>query len=93
MTLATLKEIDGSVVLPLTPELLEALSLGANSSVECDVQDGQLIVHAQSAPLNPWRRRSKYTLDELLADYDQVPRDAEEDRVWLNSPPVGRELI
>ena len=88
MTIATLKEVDGSVVLPLTPELLAALSLAADSSVECDVQDGQLIVQAKSNLKLP-----RFTLDELLADYDQIPRNEEEDYEWLNSPPVGRELI
>lgn len=92
MTIATLKEVDGSVVLPLTPELLAALSLAADSSVECDVQDGQLIVHAQAQLARP-RRRSRYTLDELLAEWDQMPRDEEEDRQWINAPRVGRELI
>jgi hypothetical protein len=43
----------------------------------------------QSSPSNPRRR---YTLEELLQKCDpDAPLD--QDREWLDSPPVGRELI
>jgi hypothetical protein len=40
------------------------------------------------------KKRSKYTLDELMEKSD--PRAFErtkEDEEWFNSPPVGRELL
>ena len=88
MTQAILKRMDDAIVLPLPAEVLQALSVDAESPVEFEVCDGQLIVQAKSKLKIP-----TFTLDELLADYDQIPRDKQEDYEWLNSPPVGRELI
>lgn len=39
------------------------------------------------------RRYSKYTLQDLIAQCDLSAPLPEEDKEWLNSPPVGRELI
>ncbi|WP_188824640.1 AbrB/MazE/SpoVT family DNA-binding domain-containing protein [Brucella endophytica] len=39
------------------------------------------------------KARPRYSLAELLAQYDpSVPLSAEE-REWIDTPPVGRELI
>jgi antitoxin ChpS len=47
--------------------------------------DGErLVVQPQTRP--------KYTLDELLAQCDSPAAITEEDRAWLDLPPVGREL-
>jgi antitoxin ChpS len=35
----------------------------------------------------------KYTLDELMAECDLAAEFSEEDRLWLSSPPVGREEV
>jgi antitoxin ChpS len=37
--------------------------------------------------------RSRYTLDELLAQSNPRARRFREDREWLDAPPVGRELL
>ena len=91
MATATLKQVDGSIMLPLTPDVLSALSLHENSSVEVAVRGCQLIVQAQASTKQ--QRVPRYKLADLLAEYDQMPRSAEEDREWLNNPPVGRELL
>jgi hypothetical protein len=36
--------------------------------------------------------KPRYTLDELLAKCDPEAPLADEDRLWLNLPPVGQEL-
>ena len=41
------------------------------------------------------RPKPRYTLEELLAKCDPACADeemSEEDRLWINLPPVGREL-
>ena len=90
MTVTLLTDVDGSAMLPLTAEILSALSLSTDSSVEMSVKDGQLIVQAPARTKR--QRRSRYKLSELLADYDKMPRNEEEDREWLNAPRVRREL-
>jgi antitoxin ChpS len=93
MTVDLLRNADGSAVLSLTADLLRALSLSNASCAEISVQDGQLILCAEGHIPHAARRRPKYTMEELLAHYDQIPKDPEEEFDWLNSPPVGRELI
>jgi antitoxin ChpS len=41
------------------------------------------------------RPKPRYTLEELLAKCDPIAdatEMSEEDRIWINLPPVGREL-
>ena len=82
----SLRKVGGSVMLAVPPVLLNLLQLKAGETVAMDVEDGRLIVEPKPRP--------RYTLDELLAKCD--PNDqselSEEDRVWINLPPVGREL-
>jgi antitoxin ChpS len=85
MATAHVREIDGHVMLQLAPETAAALALKPNAPVDVQVNDG-------SVTLVPYRRR-RYTMSELLENFELMPKDAEEDRIWLNSPPVGRELI
>ncbi len=93
MTIALLRNADGSAVISLTHEVLRALSLSDASCAEVSVQDGQLIVCAEGHIPRAAHRRPKYTMEELLANYDKIPKDPDEEFEWLNSPPVGRELI
>lgn len=79
-----LRKVGGSVMLAVPPALLDALGLAADKTVGLDVKDGDLIVK----PARP-----RYTLDELLDQCDPDAPFSEEDRVFLDSPPVGRELI
>ena len=93
MTVALLRNADGSAVISLTAEVLRALSLSDASCAEISVQDGQLIVCAEGQIPRAGRRIPKYTMEELLENYDLISKDPEEEFEWLNSPPVGRELI
>jgi antitoxin ChpS len=38
-------------------------------------------------------RKPKYTLEELVAQCDPNAPLSEEDRAWLDAPPVGREVL
>ena len=87
MHTTNLRKVGGSVMLAIPPVLLNLLHLKADATVDVDVEDGRLIVEPQSRP--------RYTLDELLAKCDPASDAAEmpeEDRIWINLPPAGREL-
>ncbi len=81
-----LRKVGGSVMLVIPPAILDQLNLKAGDSVGVAVDGERLVV--QSMP------RPHYALDELLARCDpNAPMEIpEEDRLWLNLPPVGREL-
>ena len=80
----TLRKVGGSVMMTVSPAVLEQLSLTAGSAVNVELQEGAIIV-------KPARKR--YTAKELLEGYEPEVHRTEEDRIWLDSPPVGRELI
>jgi len=80
-----LRKVGGSVMLALPPALLELLQLKVGAAVSVEVADGRLVVDPQPKP--------RYTLEELLALSDFSQPLAEEDREWLDAPPVGGELI
>lgn len=80
-----LRKVGGSVMLAVPPTLLDVLNLGVGAKVDIGVEDGRLVV----AP----RMRPSYSLAELLAQCDDSAPDDNEDRAWLDSAPVGRELL
>ncbi len=71
-------------MLAIPPTLLDILRLQPGAKVGIAVQSGRLAVEPQ--------RRPRYSLAELLARCDSKAFRKEE-REWLESPPVGRELI
>ncbi len=84
MQTTTLRKVGGSVMMTVPPNLLEQLHLQAGSTVGVEMDGNCLIVK----PTRP-----RYTVEELLADYDaSFPLTAEE-REWLDAPAVGRELL
>jgi len=72
-------------MLAIPKALLEALDLAPDASVGLSIKAGRLVV-------DPKKRR-RYSLDELLAQCKPSARRSSEDRDWLTSRPVGRELI
>ena len=85
MHTTSLRKVGGSVMLAVPPALLDLLKLRAGAKVDIGIEDGRLIV----AP----RTRPSYSLDELLAQYDEsAPADAG-DRAWLDAKLVGNELL
>lgn len=79
-----LRKVGGSVMLAIPPTILDALGLSAEKSVGLHVVDGELVVR----PTRP-----RYTLDELLDQCDPDAPVSDDDRAFLDSAPVGRELI
>jgi antitoxin ChpS len=89
MHTTNLRKVGGSVMLAVPPALLNILQLQPGAKVGVAVESGRLIVEA--------RPRPRYTLAELLAQCDPKARGpkqkTKQKREWLNSKPVGRELI
>ena len=85
MHTTNLRKVGGSVMLAVPPALLEILHLQPGAKVGMAVESGRLVV--EPAP------RRRYTLDELLAQCDPKAPRAKEEQAWLDSKPVGGELI
>lgn len=84
MQTTTLRKVGGSVMLTLSPAVLEQLRLAAGSTVGLELDGERLVVK----PTRP-----RYNLDELLAQCDPNAPITEEEREWLDAPAVGQELI
>jgi antitoxin ChpS len=80
-----LRKVGGSVMLAVPPALLDILRLRPGAKVGMAVHGGRLVVEPQHRP--------HYTLDELLAQCDPKAPRSKEEREWLDSSPVGGELI
>jgi antitoxin ChpS len=85
MHTTNLRKVGGSIMLAVPPALLDVLRLQPGARVGIAIESGRLIVKPQKRP--------RYTLDELLAQCKPKPPRARADKQWLDSKPVGRELI
>jgi antitoxin ChpS len=89
MHTTNLRKVGGSVMLAVPPALLNILQLQPGAKVGVAVESGRLIVEAHPRP--------RYTLTELLAQCNPKARRSKQsskrEGKWLNSKPVGRELI
>lgn len=85
MHVTNLRKVGGSVMLAVPPALLDLLHLKAGASVGVIVDGGRLVVEASPRP--------RYSLAELLAVSDYIEQPSPEDREWLDSPAVGKELL
>ncbi len=83
MPTSKLRKVGGSTMLAIPPNMLEALHLSAPASVELSLRRGMLV-------MRPARRR--YELAQLLAETDATTAPSNDDRAWLDAPPMGREL-
>ena len=80
-----LRKVGGSVMLALPPAILDMLHLHAGVTVGLAVDHGRLVVEPTPRP--------RYSLDELLAQCDASAEVSAEDQDWLDSKPVGSELL
>jgi looped-hinge helix DNA binding domain, AbrB family len=85
MTTATLRAVGGSIVMSIPKRVLELLGLHAGSQVDVNVQNGQLVIVPKVKP--------RYALSELMAQCDFSQPMSQEEREWLDAPPVGLEDI
>jgi antitoxin ChpS len=85
MHTTNLRKVGGSIMLAVPPALLDILHLQPGAKVGIAVESGRLVVEPQ--------RRPRYTLDELLAQCNPRAPRTKEEQEWLDSKPVGGELI
>jgi len=85
MHTTTLRKVGGSVMITVPPVFLDILHLSIGEKLGLTVKDGQMIIKPKIKP--------KYKLEDLLAQCDPNAELTEEDRVWIDSPPVGKEII
>jgi antitoxin ChpS len=85
MYTTNLRKVGGSIMLTVPPAILDILHLQAGATVGLAVDNGRLVVEPTMRP--------RYSLDDLLAQCDASVEVSAEDRVWLDSKPVGRELL
>jgi antitoxin ChpS len=85
MYTAKLRAVGGSVMFAIPKPMLDGLDLHANQQVGVSISEGRMIVEPKVRP--------RYTLAELMAQCDLDQSMTDEDREWLDAPPVGREGI
>ena len=89
MHTTNLRKVGGSVMLAVPPALLDILHLQPGAKVGIAVESGRLVVDPHS--------HRRYTLEELLAQCDpkarHSKRGSKQEREWLDSKPVGGELL
>jgi antitoxin ChpS len=72
-------------MMAVPPAILDMMHLQADATVSLAVEGERLVVESPKRP--------HYTLAELLAQCDVTAPRAAEEREWLDSTPVGRELL
>lgn len=85
MHTTNLRKVGGSIMLAVPPAILDLLHLHAGATVGLAVDHGRLVIEPTLRP--------RYSLDELLAQCDAAAEFSEEERAWLDSKPVGKELL
>jgi antitoxin ChpS len=85
MHATSLRKVGGSIMLAVPPALLDILHLQPGAKVGIAIERGRLVVEPQQRP--------RYTLNQLLAQCNPKAPRARKNREWLDSKPVGGELV
>ncbi|MFZ1986738.1 MAG: hypothetical protein WAU91_20170 [Desulfatitalea sp.] len=85
MYTTNLRKVGGSIMLAVPPAILDLMHLKAGAKVRIAVDGGRLVVESNLRP--------RYSLDELLAQCDATADLTTDEREWLDSKPVGSELL
>ena len=72
-------------MLSVPPALIDVLHLRPGAKLGLSAEGNRLVAELL--------RRPRYTLDQLIAEHDSKAPRSKEDREWLESPPLGAELI
>lgn len=89
----SLKPAGGSLVMTVPAAVRKALGYTQGTELSVSVDDGKMIIEAvEPAKPVPRFREPKYTLDDLLVGADATAPLGEEERAWMDAPPMGREV-
>lgn len=80
-----LRKVGGSFMVAIPPAVLDELKLKPDTNIDLSVKAGQVI-------LDP-KQRPRYTLDQLIKEGRKAKNLKFKDKVWLNMPRAGREII
>jgi len=83
---AALRKAGGSLVMIVPASARDALQLSEGSRLDISLADDHLV-------LRPAAGKPSYTLEELVAQCDFDVPYTDEERAFLDAPPVGRELL
>jgi antitoxin component of MazEF toxin-antitoxin module len=83
---ATVKKWGNSAAVRIPSAVLQAAHVDLDQAVDLREEAGRIIIE-------PVRKRPRYTLEELVAQCDPKKRLSRAERVWLDAPPVGREVL
>lgn len=81
----TLRKVGGSIMLAVPPALLDILEIGSGTQVGLSIKNGAILVKPHKKP--------HYTLSELIAMCDMTAKPEPRDDEWLDSSPVGKEVL
>jgi antitoxin ChpS len=85
MAASTLRNVGGSLMMTVPKAITDELGLQANTKFDVTARDGNIV----AVP----RRRTKYTVEELVAEWPVWPERTAEEQEWLDMPSVGNEII
>ena len=84
VTTVKLRQVGRSLLFAVPPAVTAALGLKPGSMLDVEADEGRLVAK---------RVRPKYTIEELIAKCDFNAPYSDEEREWIDAPPVGREII
>lgn len=85
MIATKLRRVGDATMFEIPSAMLNKLHLQAGDTIGVTVENGRLVVEP--------RQRPKYTLAELLAASDYSEPEPVEEREWVDTVAVGRELL
>lgn len=85
-----LKKAGGSLVMTVPAPARNLLHLTEGQEMAVTVEGSRVVME----PMRETKvRPPKYTLEELLAQCDFDAPYSDEERAWLDEPPMGREIL
>ncbi|MFT5701708.1 MAG: antitoxin component of MazEF toxin-antitoxin module [Desulforhopalus sp.] len=81
----TIKKWGNSLATRIPKSVVESVGLHINQEVEIEAVNGKIIITPSKAV--------EYSLDDLLSQCKPESMTlSQEDKSWINSPPVGKEI-
>ena len=81
----TIKKWGNSLATRIPKSVVESVGLHVNQEVEIEAVNGKIIITPS--------KTVEYSLDELLSQCKpEAMVLSQEDKSWINSPPVGKEI-
>ena len=81
----TIKKWGNSLATRIPKSIVESVGLHINQEVEIEAVNGKIIITPS--------KTVEYSLDDLLSQCKpEAMTLSQEDKSWINSPPVGKEI-